>query len=266
MCAGLLVLGPLAQADPAIAGVTYLANQGLMVERGDLRVLFDPLFRYRHDYYQHVPEALEQALFRGEPPFAEVAAVFISHYHDDHFNPELVLRLLRMRPGIRLFAPRQAVAALRAVATGVNEGVFRRVQAIDLAYGDGPLALTHGDLLIEAVRIPHSGWPDRVTEVENLAFRVTLGGDTTVLHLGDADVDPAHFAAADFWSARVTGMAFPPWWFLVSAGGREVLESRIRPRRVIGTHLPARPADRHPGLAGFDLFTRPGETRVIPFD
>jgi L-ascorbate metabolism protein UlaG (beta-lactamase superfamily) len=137
----------------------YLANEGLMVVQGETKVLFDPLFRNTYGQYQQLPKPMEEALFAGAPPFDGIDAVFISHYHGDHFSPEDILRLLKTQQGIHLFAPSQAVKGLRDVANEHDEGIFGRVTAVELAYKETPVTLEVDDLLIEAVRIPHSGWP-----------------------------------------------------------------------------------------------------------
>lgn len=250
------------------ARAQYLANAAVLVTRGATSVVFDPLFRNDFGTYELVPEQMERALFAGAPPFDGLDAVFISHYHEDHFSAIDVLRLLEARPEVRLFAPAQAVAGMRDIAPDRLDTVLARVTAIALAYQDAPVSLEQGALLVEAVRIPHSGWPARQQQVENIAFRVTLEAGTTVVHLGDADTSDAHFAHDDsYWRQRRTDVAFPPYWFFSSAAGRQVLDRRIMPTRSIGVHVPAdvpsRPDERAPELRGYDLFTEPGEVREI---
>src|SRR5690606_33401705 len=152
----------------------------------------------------------------GEPPFDGVDAVFVSHYHDDHFSPPDLIELLRRRGDVHLYAPAQAVAALRAVGGADEESDARRHHAVDLAYGDEPQRIEMPGLLIEAARIPHAGWPE-LTDVENVAWRITLDESTTVLHLGDADTDDAHFAPHEaHWRQRRLHLAFPPYWYFLS--------------------------------------------------
>jgi L-ascorbate metabolism protein UlaG (beta-lactamase superfamily) len=249
----------------------YLANEGVLIATDETRIVFDPLFRNDFGTYRLLPEELERALFAGEPPFAGLDAVFISHYHEDHFSPVDVLRLLKERGEIQLYAPAQAVTEMRRIAggnDGESEDVFSRVTEIRLEYKDAPIAIEAGDLVIEAVRIPHSGWPDRRLDVENIAYRVTLDESTTVVHLGDADASDAHFAHdALYWERRPLDMAFPPYWYFQSEDGRRVLEERLKPGHAVGIHVPVEmtnPADRPPELAEYDLFVSPGETRDIP--
>jgi L-ascorbate metabolism protein UlaG (beta-lactamase superfamily) len=243
----------------------YLANEGVLIASGETRIVFDPLFRNDFGTYRLLPEELERALFAGEPPFTGLDAVFISHYHEDHFSPLDVLRLLKERGEIRLYAPAQAVMEMRRIAAD-NEGVFSRVTEIRLEYKDPPFAIEAGDLVVEAVRIPHTGWPDRQLDVENIAYRVTLDASTTVVHLGDADTSEAHFAHdALYWERRPLDMAFPPYWFFESEDGRRVLEQRLKPAHAVGIHVPLEMTKgRPPALEEYDLFVSPGETRDIP--
>jgi L-ascorbate metabolism protein UlaG (beta-lactamase superfamily) len=194
-------------------------------------------------------------------------AVFISHYHEDHFSPSDVLRLLKERQELRLYAPAQAVAQMTRIA-GTDDSVFSRVTEIRLQYKDAPLVIEAGDLVVEAVRIPHAGWPDRQVDVENIVYRVTLDASTTVAHLGDADTTAAHFEYdAGYWQRRTLDMAFPPYWYFDSADGRRVLEERLNAAHTVGIHVPVEltdPSKRPPELARYDLFVTPGETRVIP--
>jgi L-ascorbate metabolism protein UlaG (beta-lactamase superfamily) len=250
--------------DPETGRATYIANEGVMVELGQTRVLFDPLFRYPHDYYQAIPAEMEQSIIAGSGIFEGIDAVFISHYHADHFSPEMILQLMRSQNKVALFAPGQAVSALYRVAGPDDQESFARITSLDLAYGDSPKLIEFDDITVEAVLIPHSGWPKVHQNVENLSFRVTLENDLTVVHMGDADPNKRHFSDhEEYWSKRKTDAAFPPYWFFLAPGGRDILDHYIKPARVVGTHIPADPSNRDAELAGFDIFTQPGETREL---
>jgi L-ascorbate metabolism protein UlaG (beta-lactamase superfamily) len=284
-CVGFTLLSAAAcrvQGDPATAVQTeagpaqprakvhYLANAGVLIASGETKVVFDPLFRNDFGSYRLLPEALERALFAGEPPFDGLDAVFISHYHEDHFSPSDIFRLLKERSEIKLYAPVQALAGMRRIAHDDNyRDLFARVTEIDLDYKAPPITIEAGDLIIEASRIPHTGWPERLLDVENIAYRVTIDETTTVLHLGDADTRDVHFAYdAAFWDRRRTHMAFPPYWYFQSEDGRHVLEHRLKPDHSVGIHVPrevsSNPAERPSDLQGYDLFVEPGEIREIP--
>jgi hypothetical protein len=175
------------------------------------------------------------------------------------------LRLLKLQTGIHLYAPAQAVAAIREIAGTEDESVFNRVTGLDLDYGDPPVTIRTDNIIVDAVHIPHSGWPTARTDVQNIAFRVTLDDSATVLHLGDADARIVHFAANEqYWEERTVDLALPPYWFFGSEDGTEILQNRIDLRHAIGIHVPAEYSDKEKipeKLLGYELFTRPGEGR-----
>ncbi|MDA0678738.1 MAG: MBL fold metallo-hydrolase [Proteobacteria bacterium] len=245
--------------------IQYLANEGVMVTHGDTKVPFDPLYQNGFNNYQMVPNEVREAMFAGTAPFDGVDAVFVSHYHGDHFSAEDILRLLRSQIDTKLYAPAQAVREIRQVAGPDDESIFDRVIGLDLDYGDAPVGIDRGALTIDAVHIPHSGWPTARTDVQNIAFRVTLENNSTVLHLGDADARIVHFATdAEYWEERTIDVAFPPYWFLGSDDGIEILENRMSVGHSIGIHVPANfsdPANIPGEFSGVDLFTKPGEGR-----
>ncbi|MDH4108357.1 MAG: MBL fold metallo-hydrolase [Gammaproteobacteria bacterium] len=261
----LLASGRLAAAETASA--LYLGNEGLLITQGEVKILFDPLADNTFGQYELLPPDMRAMLFDGRAPFDGVDAIFVSHYHGDHFSASLMRDYLAAQPGVRLYAPLQAVAALREVLPEAAAPMLARVTGLALEAGEPPIRIDADGLRVEAVRIPHSGWPDRQTHVENLAFRVTLADGITVLHMGDADTRPEHFRGdADYWAERPADMAFPPYWYFESARGRQVLTDYLRPVHAVGIHVPDSvpddPARRDPELQGYDLFTRPGETRT----
>lgn len=257
---------PLESAHAESGVAMYLANEGVLISHGETKIAFDPIFRDGFGQYLLLPEQMEAALFAGTAPFDGLDAIFISHYHGDHFSPADIVRLMETHTALLLFAPAQAVTAMRSEDD--IEAIMNRIHVVSLAFQEAPVELGTDAITVEAVRIPHSGWPSARLDVENIAWRVTLDGATTVLHLGDADPRDSHFANdAEFWQRKQAQTAFPPYWFLGSQTGRDILEQRIGANRSIGIHvpiqIPADPLQRPDGLRGADLFTNPGETRQI---
>lgn len=266
LAAALSAFAPLSAAHDSVAH--YLANEGLMVVHGDTKVMFDPLFRQSYNNYRLVPEDMKAALLAGDAPYDGLDAIFISHYHGDHFTPEDMRAFMRARTEVALYAPTQAVDALRAIAASSDQAMFDRVHGVNLEYKDAPIVLEVDNLLIEAVRIPHSGWPTGRLDVANIAWRVTLDAATTIVHLGDADANDVHFALNPaFWQRNRPNMAFPPYWFFASENGLSVLKNRIKADTNVGIHVPTavpqNPDLRPRELRGADLFTLPGETRDV---
>jgi len=244
----------------------YLANAGVMIERGDTKILFDPFFRNDYGQYDLVPQDIEAALFAGSPPWSGIDAIFISHHHGDHFDPAVVMRFLRAWTSVNVYAPQQAVAALLALDQEASEQVVNRIHSINLERDSEAVHLDMEGLEIEAVRIAHGGWPSRHADVENIVFRVTLDSVTTVMHLGDADAGREHYMPhISYWKSRPTHLALVPVWLQLTDKGRYVLNEHVDAGHAIGVHVyksvPDKPEDRASNFKGLDLFTQPGETR-----
>ena len=260
----LLIFAPTVVAEDAIA--TYLANEGVLITHGEAAIAFDPVFNNTYGRYELVPESMVEALFEGDAPFTDLDAVFISHYHGDHFSAVDISTLLKKRPELKLYAPEQAVKAMHSMS--FIEDIRDRIVSISLEVGDQPLHFQESGFDIGVSRIPHSGWPERMTNIENLAFRVTLGSSATVLHLGDADTKDHHYEPhSAYWAERSIDLAMPPYWYFSSKNGQYVLENRLKPTTAVGIHVPEsisdNPDERPEELKGRKLFTRPGEKLVF---
>jgi len=224
------------QENHATGEVTYLGNTGLMVSHGEQQVMFDPFFHNHYNNYQLVPAEIRTAIFTDKAPFDSIEMILISHAHGDHFDVKDVIKYLKAHPETQLLAPTQAVNQLKN-----NEGfdaILKQIKAIDLVYGDQPIEINFEKIKVEVVRIPHAGWPERA-DVSNLVYRVTLNDDVTVMHMGDADPNDDHFKPwANYWEKKVTNNAFPPYWFLISETGKQILSDRINAEHHTGVHVP----------------------------
>jgi L-ascorbate metabolism protein UlaG (beta-lactamase superfamily) len=214
-----------------------------------------------------VPKDIEKALFAGAPPFDGLDAVFVSHNHADHFSPQRMVQLLKAHPHLQLFGPRQAIDDMPMEST---DDLRERLHAVALSTNE-KFTMTFEDIEVSAVRIPHSGWPTRHADIENIAFRVSLDDRATVLHMGDAHTDPTFFDnQAGYWAERQLDVAMPPYWFFLSSGGNKILEDHIHADQTIGVHVPLEmpdsPAAYPPELRGRSLFSVPGEEKRIFFD
>ena len=250
--------------------IQYLGNEGVAVFHDGTTILFDPLFRLADSYYTAVPDSMRESLFTASTPFERIDAVFVSHYHLDHFDPSDMLRLLEKHSSMNLFGPKQAIDRLREVSETIEPEIIDRITAIDLEYGDSPVLMQSGKLRIEAYFVPHSGWPTRRLDVQNIAFRVTLDDTASIVHLGDADPNLIHFERhRESWKRQGGAVALPPYWFFDSRDGNSILEQFIQPTHSIGIHVPTSYRDENKlpdDLRNYDLFTIPGETRpwILP--
>lgn len=247
------------------ASARYIGNAGVLVSDGETKVLFDAFYANSYGQYLLVDDQTSSDLISGSPPFDGVDAVFVSHVHGDHFTAEPTLKYLRAQPEVLLFGSGQVIETLTATLAE-SDPIHQRLRVVANAPADGPFAAHVGSIAVEAVGIPHSGG-ERHASIANLSFRVTLDGETTAVHFGDAAVEESAFARhREHWDQRQHDIAFPPYWFWLDPAGPKILSEYIKADQTVGVHVPERAAgqgDAWREQAGGDLFTDPGEIREI---
>lgn len=262
-----ITITSMATAHDHSSRATYLGNAGIMVARGDSKILFDAFYANSYGQYALVPGEISNAMLAGEAPYDDVNAIFISHVHGDHFTAEPAIAYLREQKTVHLYGSNQVVDAITNAGVDENDPLMDRIHGFDLNPQDGSEHFSIGALTVDFVAIPHAG--NRPT-IQNFAWRVTLDEHTTVLHLGDAGTVRADFERhSDHFSSKKTDAAFPPYWFIGNNDGEAILADIIAPKQTVGIHVPARAAgngDELRAKAGGDLFTDPGENREISED
>ncbi len=245
----------------SIVTAHHIGNAGVMIKRGDTKILFDPLYRNGYNNYHLVPEAVKADVMAGHAPYDNINAILISHAHADHFDAEDIVLYHQSNPETLIIAPPQAFEAIEKTGK-VTEALRSRFVPMGLDYGADPLTVQFEGLNVEAVRIPHAGGPGR-REIENLVYRVTLESAATVMHMGDADPALTHYSPYEaHWQAQTTGTAFPPYWFFLSAEGTQIVDQVLNVQETIGVHVPVRIPDDLVA-SGRNFFADPGGVRTL---
>lgn len=244
--------------------VQYLGNEALFIQVENTKILFDPFFHHNLGIYQLVPDTLKDKIMNGEAPFNNITAIFISHAHRDHFAVDDMVNYLNRYPETALISSEQAIQQVRNYLKEHSDIVIGEEQLMSakLDFGDKPFKTTYKNLTVDAVRIPHAGWPSRA-DVENLVFRVTLHNTTTVMHMGDADPNDDHYLPyKSFWQSKTVNANFPPYWFLYSAEGRDILFDIIRAEKNIGIHVPMKVPNQLK-RSNQQYFSKPEQTLLL---
>ena len=247
-------------AEAQSSSLHYLGNAGVMIRGNQSKILFDPFYHNHFGQYALVPDAIRERIFANEAPYDDVDAMFVSHMHEDHFDAADTIRYLQQNSGVTVFLPEQARKSMLTMPG--FEAVKDRIHGVDRVLGQEALTIKLNELTIEAIYIPHAGWPNR-SFVQNIVFRVSSADEFSVMHFGDAtDELNLYETHEQFWQSRRTQIGLIPFWLALSDDGRTIINDLINVERNIGVHVPAR---GYPALEelGLEHLIVPGESKKI---
>lgn len=253
-----------AAAAPVAIAVTYIANEGFLIEADGKSVLIDALFETGFGTFAEPTASLQEEMAAARDRFAGIDVVLITHRHRDHFSPKLVASYMRHNPRAELVAPPQVVEQLRT-AEGLGD-FANRIHAV-MPAGDQAYRVTVNGVAIDVLSLTHSHDQNTNPDVENLGFVVDLGR-TRFFHPGDALIEQntARLNAYPFDRARVDVL------FLLrtdlSAATRQLITQWIKPGHIVAMHVP--PAgfldhakEIHAAYLGAILFEKEMERQVF---
>jgi L-ascorbate metabolism protein UlaG (beta-lactamase superfamily) len=206
------------------ATITYLANEGVMIECDGQKILIDALFRDSVENYVRYTPDQQESIETGKAPFDGIRLALATHYHLDHWDAGAISRFLSNSP--------QAVFASTPEATAMLPHEFRgRVKALRPKPGV-PAHLSVGGATVEAFRLGHDHTP-------NFGYRISICGKTFA-HLGDADDSDASFRTLT--QIGPVDVAMVPFWWFLNPAAADFLMQRWKPKRMMAFHLGANDA------------------------
>lgn len=214
--------------------ITYIANEGVLIESGSQKVMIDALFDKYYEDYLHPTEDMLEKMIAGRAPYNDIDLLLSTHIHRDHFAPSVTGRFLKRHPETRLISSEQLAKSVTddyaggsAVASQV-EGIVRdmRVHSREV-----------NGVKVRAFFIFHAGSTDmRTRQIENMGYLVEVGGKK-ILHLGDSDMLPDRFRQLDLKSMGVD-IALVPYWYMADETGVQIINETIKPKQLLGIHFP----------------------------
>lgn len=216
---------PPAVADDEMLSITYLANEGFLLQVGESAVLVDALFGDGLSGYHAVPAAIRSELEAGEGRFRGVDCVLVTHAHADHFDARAVARFLTARPA-QLISTREVIESV--------DGLLEQPVTPDLRWfrpSRGAVERTDcGSARVSLLSLHHGH-----LMIKNLGFIVELDG-FRVLHVGDTEVRAEEIRRYELSNFDLD-VALLPGWLLAEDSWRLVVEE-ISARQVVAMHLP----------------------------
>jgi L-ascorbate metabolism protein UlaG (beta-lactamase superfamily) len=229
--------------------VTYLANEGVLVEGGGARILVDALFRDSMDPYARHARDVQEQLETGGKPYDGIGLALATHFHLDHWDAGAVTRFLRTHPDALFGSTENAVAMMP-------------YDVRDRARNLWPDAGATSSLEVAGVKV--TAFPLVHGKTQNIGYRIELGG-RSIAHLGDAD--PSEENCRRLAAAGSVDVALVPFWWLQESRAVSFLKTIWKPANVVAFHFGTTDLDSREKveveatLPNLWAATKPGESR-----
>jgi L-ascorbate metabolism protein UlaG (beta-lactamase superfamily) len=219
-------------SQPAL-DVTYIGNEGFLIQAAGKKVLVDALFDGQTTYLAPSQELFAQ-MTGGTGPFADVDLLLVTHWHGDHFNSKLVFEFLHHHARCRLVAHTQVVDLLRK-----EEGfaqIEKQIHEVKLEPGAYEKISLNG-IAFDVLCLKHMSDDPKKEPTRNLGFIVELGG-VRFLHLGDSSIDQseAHLNRYPFEQSPVDILFLNQ--YDRSQATQQFIARKIKPSQIVAMHIP----------------------------
>lgn len=210
--------------------ITYIANEGVLIEKGDQKVLIDALFDEFYEAYLSPTEATREMMISGEIPYDQVNAVLTTHIHRDHFEPTIAGDFLKEHLESKFLSTAQAGNSLKEYEH--YEQLANRI----ITHEKGTFTLTDE---VNGIKV-YSFFTEHSPGIENMGFVFEIGG-SSILHLGDSNIDLERFKQLNLKQYNID-VALVPYWYMSDEVGQKIINEEIKAEQLVGIHFPKAPS------------------------
>jgi L-ascorbate metabolism protein UlaG (beta-lactamase superfamily) len=230
----LCALGLSGFAAPLEADITLtqLANEGVIISDGETRILIDGMVVEPYSVYGGLPPEVIPLFEQVSGPFAGIDLVLASHRHHDHNQPLFACQFMQSSSATRFVSSPQVIGLMREKCRTFMT-TSPRVDEINPQYGEPHVIQMEG---VRVTIFPLSHGTRKYARIQNYGHLIEMGG-MTLLHIGDAAMDPQDFARAGLDKVEID-VALIPFWYFQPGPGSEVMTRFLDASNKIAVHIP----------------------------
>ncbi len=225
--------------------VTYIANEGFLIETVGKKILVDALFdKIDGDWCDSPTDSVVELMKNANAPFNDVDIIAVTHNHRDHFNKDVVANhLLNNQKGI-LICPDQVKEAL-SENPDYKKFYKRIISVTPNFYSDSNIVIN--DIKIRIMRLEHSHYmmKDTVTgkmmnkhhNIENLGYLFNISG-TKLFHCGDTNpLNEKEYSTFSLIDEKIDIGFIERLFIAKGKKSVEILNKYIAPKNMVLMHI-----------------------------
>ena len=208
--------------------ITYIANEGVLIEYGGKKVLIDALHDKYHDLYHFTRSNYVHDMMNGLAAYDSIPLMLVTHVHGDHFDAAYTEQFLRAHGETKLIAPGQVLDSLTNIIGLENQ--FYPVDTLDTG-----VVYEMDGLSLQAFPLLHS-YQKRNHWVENMAYLLDFNG-WRILHIGDAELHPENYRRIKIAVGEGIDYALLPDWYFHDENTIQSVNDNIPAKKYVAIHV-----------------------------
>jgi L-ascorbate metabolism protein UlaG (beta-lactamase superfamily) len=225
--------------------ITYVSNEGFLIQNGDNKVLVDALFDHIDENWCDSPnDTILDALKYAKPPFNNVDLIAVTHKHRDHFNADVVVSHMLHNKYAYIICPEQVGEILIK-----NENYKKFADRVTICtpgeYCDEKITVNHIPLRI--CRLEHSHYMEEDTinggkinrhrNIENLGYVFDLNG-MKIFHCGDSNSsNEKEYSTFNLQDENIDIAFLEQLFFEYGKTTIDILNKYIAPKQIVLMHI-----------------------------
>jgi L-ascorbate metabolism protein UlaG (beta-lactamase superfamily) len=225
--------------------ITYLANEGFLIETANKKILIDALFGgFESDWCDLPTKEMINGLEYGLPPFNNIDVIAVTHNHRDHFSETIVVNFLLNNPSAILVCPVQVDSALSKNVNYKKLG-NQIISVTPTQYNDSSIVVS--DISIRILRLEHSHFMEedsstgnmanRHRNIENLGYLFNIE-ETKLFHCGDTNpLNEKEYSTFLLNEEKIDIALLERLFYSHGEKGVEIINKYINPMNIIVMHI-----------------------------
>lgn len=214
--------------DPKVK-VTFIANEGVMIEFEDQKVMIDGMNRFANLNGWVSPTNTQLlAIENGDPPYDDIDVIMVTHNHGDHYSGTAIRNYLTDHPDTKIIVPTSVLPNFAGFASQIVDFEVNKFERIGLVVNG---------INIDVLEVEHfDQFGMDFSGEESLAFIVNMNGKI-FFHTGDIDYVDSQLDVFNLLADNITAVVIPTFGDLVNPANRDALINNVAPDQIICSHF-----------------------------